>query len=222
VSGDIHEELSATNEQETMPTVLDLADLIVWSARELRKAFGRVFVPCVIGNHGRNTKKPRAKGAAFTSFDWLAYQLASRELRADPNVTFAIPSGSDASWRVYGHRYAMTHGSQFRGGDGIIGPLGPVFRGDSKKRARNAQVGQAYDTLLVAHFHQLRMDARLVMNGSMKGYDEYASAGNFPFEPPRQALWLTHPSHGITFSFPVLCEEPAAAAGEPWVSVRAA
>lgn len=222
VSGNIHEELLATNEEEIGPVVLELADLIVWSVRELRKAFGRIFVPCVIGNHARMSAKPRAKGAAFTSFDWLAYQLASRSFTGDEAVSFCVPSGTDAAWRVYGHRYLMTHGAQFRGGDGIIGPLGPIFRGDQRKRSRNAQVGAAYDTLMVAHFHQLAMERRIIRNGSLKGYDEYAFQGNFPFEPPQQGLWLTHPTHGITFSFPVMPDDPPPPGAEPWVSVRAA
>ncbi len=221
MSGNIHEELAATNEAEIGPVVLELADLITWSVTQFKEAFGKVYVPCVIGNHGRMTVKPRHKNAAFTSFDWLAYQLASRSFVADPAVTFNIPSGADAAWRVYGHRFLMTHGAQFRGGDGLIGPLGPVTRGDHKKRARNAQIGAAYDTMLIGHFHQLRMDSRVVMNGSLKGYDEFASDGNFSFEPPKQALFVTHPEYGITFSFPVMPEEPRAGGAEPWVSWRA-
>lgn len=29
--------------------------------------------------------------------------------------------------------YLLTHGDQFRGGDGVIGALGPIIRGDHKK-----------------------------------------------------------------------------------------
>lgn len=216
-SGDIHEELSTTNEKEIGPVILELADLIAWSVRELKRAFGKVFVPCVIGNHPRMTHKPRAKGATFTNFDWLAYQIASREFRNDPNVRFLIPSGSDAHFKVFRHRFVLSHGNQFRGGDGIIGPLGPVFRGDNKKRARNAQVGQEYDTLMIGHFHQLRMDRRIVMNGSLKGYDEYAAVNNFPFEHPAQAFFLVHPQHGITLSFPVLAEPSADSSKVEWL-----
>jgi hypothetical protein len=46
--------------------------------------------------------------------------------------------------------------------------------------------------------------------------------GNFGFEPPRQALWITYPEHGITFRIPVLVErgKPHGEAG--WVSWREA
>jgi hypothetical protein len=75
VSGDIHEELMATNEMEIMPTVIDLFGVLTWCITTLADEFGQVFVPCVSGNHGRNTHKMRAKGRNFTSFDWLPYQF---------------------------------------------------------------------------------------------------------------------------------------------------
>lgn len=220
VSGDIHDELSATNEVEIGPVIIELAELIVWTVKELQRVFGKVFIPAVIGNHPRMTHKPRAKGAAFTNFDWLAYQFAERELRGVPGVSWLIPSGSDAHFSVYGHRFVLTHGNQFRGGDGIIGPLGPVFRGDNKKRARDAQVDQAYDTLMVAHFHQLLMYRRIIMNGSLKGYDEWAASENYPFEPPAQALFVVHPQMGITFSMPVMVEDPPKPQRAPWIGTH--
>lgn len=221
VSGDIHEELQATNEIEIMPTVVDLIGVLQWCIQQLAAEFGRVFVPCVSGNHGRNTKKIRAKGRNFTSFDWLTYVMLAKVFEHDPRVTFLIPDGPDAAWRVYGMRYLMTHGDQFRGGDGMIGALGPIIRGDHKKRSRASQIDMGYDVLMIGHFHQLIMQQRLIVNGSLKGYDEYAYSSNFGFERARQALWITHPRHGITFSMPVNVDDGGPAPGTsdlPWVS----
>ncbi len=203
VSGDIHEELSATNEQEMMPVVVDLWGHLAWAIDQLAAKYKRVFVPCVSGNHGRNTMKIRAKGRNYTSFDWLVYQFLAKRFENDPRVKFLIPDGADAYYSVMGHRYLLTHGDQFRGGDGMIGALGPIIRGDHRKRSRNAQVNMDYDTMLMGHWHQLIQLQRVIVNGSLKGYDEYAYSNNFPFERPRQALWLTHPDHGITFTAPV-------------------
>jgi hypothetical protein len=113
----------------------------------------------------------------------------------------------------------MTHGDEFRGGDGMIGALGPIVRGDHRKRSRATQVDMGYDVLLVAHFHQLIQLQRLIVNGSLKGYDEYAWRCGFPYERARQALWITHPRHGITFSMPVNVddESPGVSPAE-WVS----
>ena len=218
VSGDIHEELMATNEMEIMPTVLDLFGVLTWCINTLVNEFGNVFVPCVSGNHGRNTHKIRAKGRNFTSFDWLLYQFLSKRFEDDDRVVFHIPDGSDAYYSVYGHKYLLTHGDQFRGGDGVIGALGPIIRGDHRKRSRNAQIDMEYDTMLLGHWHQLIQLERLIVNGSLKGYDEYAYQNNFGFEPPRQALWLTHPEHGITFSMPVYVDRKHRATSKEWIS----
>jgi hypothetical protein len=222
LSGDIHEELSQTNELESIPALLDLRGVLRWGITELRKRWP-VFVVGVTGNHPRLSPKPRAKRRNHTNFDWLLYKLLEGDFAEDKDVAFCIPDGPDALYQVYGHRYLLTHGDQFRGGDGMIGALGPIIRGDHKKRSRNGQIDQGYDTLVLGHWHQLIQMQRLIVGGSLKGYDEYASAGNFPFEPPRQALWITHPEHGITYSIPVIVERakrtrPAAS----WVQWQAA
>lgn len=218
VSGDIHEELSVSNEVEIMPAVIDLWGVLTWCIDTLANEFGNVFIPCVTGNHGRNTHKIRAKGRNYTSFDWLLYQFLQKRFENDRRVQFLIPSGSDAYYAVFGHRYLLTHGDQFRGGDGMIGALGPIIRGDHKKRSRNAQIDTEYDTLLLGHWHQLIQLQRLIVNGSLKGYDEYAYSANFPFEPPRQACWITHPKHGIIFSMPILVDRDHKPMQGEWVS----
>lgn len=206
VSGNIHDELAETNDMPIMPVLLDIAAHLEMAIRRLKSVFKRVFVPCTWGNHGRMHQKVRAKEHAYSSFDWLISMMVADKFKDDPDVVFHIPDGSDTLFSVYGHRYLLTHGNQFRGGDGMIGHLGPVIRGDHKKRSRNAQIEQEYDTLMIGHFHQLLQMRRVITNGSLIGYNEYAHANNFGFEPPQQALWLTHPDHGITISMPVLLD----------------
>lgn len=219
ISGNIHDELTATNELNTMPTVLDLYGKLVGALGRLADVFGAVFVPCVSGNHGRDTKKIWSKDRHHTSFDWLICQFLAKHFENDKRITFYIPDSSDAPYRIFDTRYLLTHGDQFRGGDSIIGPIGPLTRGNQKKLARNTAVDMAYDIMICGHWHQYIHLERLLVNGSMKGYDEYAYQGNFGFEPPRQALWLTHPKYGITYRMPVLCEQPRASSKSSWVSV---
>ena len=132
--------------------------------------------------------------------------MLAREFANDKRVTVLVSDGTDVNYSIYGHKYLLTHGDQFSGGDSIIGAIGPVTRGDSKKRNRESQIGRPYDTLICGHFHQLVIMKKIIINGSLKGYDEYAYAHNFPFEQPQQAMWLTHPEHGITFNMPIFTE----------------
>ena len=219
ISGNIHDELTATNELNSMPAVLDLYGVLVGMIGVMADTFGRVFLPCVSGNHGRDTRKIWHKDRHATSFDWLLYRFLAKHFDGDKRITFFIPDGPDAYYKVYNHAYLLTHGDQFRGGDGIIGVMGPIIRGDTKKRSRNSQIDMDYETMLLGHFHQYVHHRRFIINGSLKGLDEYAYNANFGFEPPQQALWLTHPKHSITFRMPVYVDRKREPAKTTWVSV---
>lgn len=470
ISGNIHDELTATNELNSMPAVLDLYGVLVGVIERLVEKFGAVMCPCVTGNHGRDTRKIWNKDRHHTSFDWLLYRFLAKHFENDKRVTFYIPDGSDAYYQVYGTRYLLTHGDQFRGGDSMIGALGPLCvtpetpvllsdltyrkagdlkvgdelvgfdehvvdgerrkfkpsfvtevctrtlecieietsdgvktvasedhpwlvrsgtahawqltknlrlgsrllsigkpidrmnsweagylagvldgegsieakgrlkfsqqenaclkeslqilgkfgistrrnengakdrgfepcysvalnpgrenagvehlrllamlrpprimeehgrrlwegrsvqiadeveivgirrvglretaafststatfvangilthntRGDHKKRSRNSQVDMEYDVMLCGHWHQYLHLSYLIVNGSLKGYDEFAYNCNFRFEQPQQALWLTHPKHGITFRMPVFVDRASEPKKTAWVSI---
>jgi hypothetical protein len=221
ITGNIHDELTATNEMNSMPAILDLFGALASLIETFLQKFPHVFIPCVTGNHGRDTRKIWSKDRHHTSFDWLLYCFLAKHFEKNERVTFHIPDGPDAYYRIYDHRYLLTHGDQFRGGDGVIGPLGPIIRGDHRKRSRNSQISQEYDTMIMGHFHSYMQMERLIVNGSLKGYDEYAYAGMFPFEVPQQALWLTHPKHRITYRMPVKLTEIAQVKRTSWVSVAA-
>lgn len=219
VSGGIHEELLVTNEMPSMPAVLDMFGVLTSVIVAVADVFGNVFLPCVTGNHGRDTRKIWNKDRHHTSFDWLLYRFLAKRFDGDKRVTFFIPDSSDAYYKIYNHAYLLTHGDQFRGGDGLIGCLGPILRGDYKKRSRNAQVDLEYDTMLLGHFHQYLHTGKVIVNGSLKGYDEYAYANNFGFEAPQQALWITNAKHGQTFRMPVFVGKASTELKTEWVSV---
>jgi hypothetical protein len=223
LTGDIHDELSQTNDVPNMVALLDLFGALKWALSTLADEFGNVFVPCVTGNHGRNTKKPQAKHRNFTNFDWLLYQFLARHFEGDARIRFYIPDGSDASYKVFNHRYLLTHGDQFRGGDGIIGALGPILRGRQKKQSRNSAIALNFDTMIIGHWHQYLPLLEVIVNGSLKGYDEYAQQNNFGFQLPIQALWTTHHRIGINNMRPIYLEgKDEAVTQEEWVSWRKA
>jgi hypothetical protein len=209
IGGDIHEELLATNDRTPHQSVNDLTDLLAGGIEECASKFGKVFVPCVVGNHGRNTKKMRMKGRVFTNFDWSIYCNLERSFRKDRHVQFYVPSQADAAFQLYGHRYLLTHGDSLgvKGGDGIIGALGPIMRGTLKVHRSEAQIGRDFDTLVIGHWHQYITLPGLVCNNALKGYDEYAMLQlRAPYSRPSQALWFTHPEHGITAHWQVYLE----------------
>lgn len=220
IGGNIHDELAATNDLNTMPVLLDLYRHLIALITHAADVYGNVFLPCVTGNHDRDTKKTWAKDRQHTSFGWLLYQLLADHFAADKRITFYIPDNADALYRLYSTRYLLTHGDQFKAGDSIIGPIGPITRGEQKKLSRYSSVGDEYDVMIFGHWHQRIISPRLRGNSSLKGFDEYAAQGNFKFEPPSQNWWMTHPDHGITFDAAVFCDSVKTRSASTWASVK--
>jgi transposase-like protein len=209
LAGDIHEELRETNDGATFSALLNLLSALIATISLLADEFNHVYVPCVAGNHGRTTRKPRAKQRNVTNLDWLMYQFLALHFQDDKRVFIDSPDSPELTYKVFNHTYHLCHGDQLgKGGDGIIGSFGPIIRGDHKRRSLQSQLNNPYNTLIHGHYHNYAATQRFISNGSLVGYDEYALANGFGFEIPQQAFWLTHADHGITFSMPVHADEP--------------
>lgn len=206
-SGDIHEELKETN-ADTMLGSLDywidpLADVLRLFADE----FGRVHVPVVVGNHGRTTRKPRHKFRARSNFDWFVGRALQRTFRDDKRVTFDVSDSADVLIESYDHKVMVTHGDQATGGGGIGGIWPPLMRLDARKRQRQEAVRQGYDLLVMGHWHTLTYGPSFIVNGSLKGYDEFAFDLNLGYEVPQQAAWLMVPERGKTWTAPIFSQD---------------
>ena len=202
-AGIIHEELAESNEGTIFQSMLYWADPMCAGIKLMRDAFGQVFLPCVVGNHGRRKRKPHAKNRPQDNFEYLFYHLLAKMLKDEKGIDFAISESADLPYQVYQTRYLLTHGDQFKGGSGIAGMLSPLLLGDARKREREVQVKRPYDVMVMGHWHQLAFVRGLIINGSVSGYDEYAFISNFRYEPPRQAFWVTDPVHGVTITAPI-------------------
>ncbi len=187
--------------------------------------FGQVFVPCVVGNHGRTTMKPRMKGRVYTNYEWNLYSQLERYFRNDKRIHIFVPGETDAYFTVAGHRFLLTHGDSLgvRGGDGIIGALGPIMRGAIKTGRSEARIGRDFDTIVMGHWHQYISIPGIIVNNCLKGYDEYARlAMRAPASAASQALWGIHPKWGITSRWEVYVQDPISPAinNIEWVGLR--
>jgi hypothetical protein len=208
-SGNLHD-LAETNEDTLFGSVVHWAEQIAAALTVIVDDFGKLHVPCVVGNHGRLTRKPRTKKRARDNADWLLAKMVAQHFAGDDRVTFDIPDSADCTVRIYDTVMLLTHGDQVSGGGGIGGIWPPIMRMVARKRATWAGQGATFDCVVMGHWHQLiaAPTSGLIVNGSTKGYDEYAALQGFSFEKPQQAFWVTTPEHGITFTAPILCTHP--------------
>lgn len=224
ITGGIHEDLRETNDGPVTLSVVEVQEQIIGMIEMLADKFGKVYVPCVPGNHGRTTLKPRAKNRVFDSYEWIVYTNVEKWFKNDPRVTVSVPNEVDAHFAIWDHRFMLTHGDTLgvKGGDGIIGALGPIARGAIKVGRSEAQCGRDFDTLLIGHYHTYipRGDAVPVLcNGSMIGYNEYARLVlRAPPTPPKQALAFVHPKWGITVQRGINLTDGIPTSKAPWVT----
>jgi len=206
-SGDIHEELHDTNASTMLDSLLYWSEQLTASISLLAKEFGKVHITSVVGNHGRTTRKPRMKLRVKTNYDWLVTKMIERHFETDSRITFQIPEGADSLVKVYGYGQLITHGDQASGGGGIGGIWPPIMRLRARKAQRYLATESNFQTMWCGHWHQLVQTPSLIINGSLKGVDEYAFINNFSFEQPQQALAVITPERGITIQAPIFCAD---------------
>lgn len=209
LSGIIHEELTETNQGTLCEAILTVIDPLQAGIDLLAREYGRVNVTCVVGNHGRRTKKPRSKMRAQDSFDWLVYQLIAKAFAKRTDISMQVSPAADAPVRLYNTRYLLTHGDQFRGGSGISAALAPLLLGVHRKGQRQNALRAPYDVMVMGHWHQtIWLPSKgLIVGGSVIGYNEHDYVSNHSPEPPQCSLWLTTPEHGITMTAPVFVQD---------------
>lgn len=212
VSGAIHDELRETNADHLPGTMLHWAPRLAAALKQVADFYGRLHLPSVVGNHGRLTLKKQAKGRGRNSWDFLLVEMVKAHFSGDSRVTWDVSGGSYLFVDVYGSHYYLTHGDEVGGGSGWAGiwsPLGTIAR-------RGIELGQAHGIrpmcAVVGHWHQLvQAHSRgLALNGSLKGWDEFAATLRFRPEPALQSWWAHTPSHGVTLAGPVMVEDKKA------------
>lgn len=211
-SGTIHEELVRTNLDTIFGSILYWVPRTVAMFRMLAEEFGHVWVVSVAGNHGRTTKKPIMKLRAKDNFDWLFSHLVAREFDGDARFTWTIPEAQKVRFDVYGTRFIASHGDEAHGGSGIAGMLSPQLIAMARMKKL-----QEFDYWLLGHWHYRASYRGIKVNGSLKGYDEYAVVSNFDFQLPCQDLSFVSPTRGIISEWPVFVEDAPARPAAPAV-----
>lgn len=217
ITGWIHEELQMTNAVAPIAAVVSILKPLKAGIKMMADEFGSVHIPCVIGNHGRMTKKVAHKYPVDSSFDWLIYALLQEHFKDDPRVSFQIPKSTDVFFKVYHHRIACEHGNLLKGGSNAISGIYPsVTLGNYRKRNFEQSQDNPYDTLLIGDKHQLRYIGSVFVNGSVIGVSEWARDMKFAYEKPQQMCFVVDPHHGVTWKGEIFVQSP----DEPWIKKR--
>ena len=200
ISGDIHEELSKTNIDHCMGQMIRGANLIAQALRYLAPHFSSISVPCVVGNHGRMTRKPPMKDKHM-DWDYMMYQWIAAFCRNHANIKFDISQSFFHIFSVANRNILIMHGDAVSGGGSsqsltkTISNLRSVLQYNQEGFKKTQ-----FDSVMLGHFHrvdEIDIDTgELHICGCMKGPDEFAFQRVQKASHPKQIVTYWHPAYG--------------------------
>ena len=209
ISGDIHEELSRSNVDNCMMQMLSAAHVISQALMYLAPHFESIRVPCVVGNHGRMTRKPPMKDK-YMDWDYMVYQWIAAFCSKQPNITFQIPKTFAQIIEVCNRKILLFHGDSISGGGSSqsIHRMVSAMRGVTQFRQaiettvvkHDGDLADVFTDVMLGHFH--RVDTYVFGTGSAwicgttKGGDEFSLNRLQAVSAPKQVVTYWHPVYG--------------------------
>ncbi|MHA1867352.1 MAG: hypothetical protein ACTSXD_04745 [Candidatus Heimdallarchaeaceae archaeon] len=193
ISGDIHHELTVTNEFPVPEQIIKAAYLKAEVFRRLASNFKNVKVIWVApDNHSRKVKKPQAKQAGKNSENYLVGFLTKTMLENIENIEFTIILSHQAVVKIGDQTYLCEHGNTIRSYMGF-----PWYGADRKvgREAKRMMTKKGFDKLVIQHFHVPMNTQYFIVGGSLSGTSEYDSTQG-RYSEPTQCVWMVHPKHG--------------------------
>lgn len=196
MTGYIHDELKETNSLSPTQTVIWLQDRIATGLELLGKNFSEIVIPCLYGNHGRSTLKPRHATGAANSYEWMLYKTLEKYL--GDKATWQVSDGYHLFVELYSKMLRVHHGDGLKYQGGIGGLTIPV-----EKAIASWNKAITADLDIFGHWHQSQQAPKWVCNGSLIGFNAYAIAIKAAFEQPSQTYFLYDKKHGRTITAPI-------------------
>lgn len=200
MTGYIHEELQESNGLSPTETILWLRQRIVAGVKFLKTqgGFKKITIPCVVGNHGRTTKKMRHATSCANSYEWMMYHVMRDDI---PDVDWVIADGYFVFLDVYGRVFRIHHGDNIQYQGGIGGITIPT-----EKALASWNKAQPVYMDLFGHHHSAMQNPRWICNGPLIGYGPFSLAVKAPFESPSQTFFLLDSKRGRTGTWPIFLD----------------
>lgn len=198
VSGDIHDELRETNEKILMETALQLGlDMAEW-IESFIPHFEEITLDGIVGNHGRTSKKPSAKNQ-HSNFDWMVYHIVKLRLAGNPSITVNVPKSPVEIVEVMGRKLFLFHGDGVRSAMPGV-PWGGIIRRSNELRKTYEPAFGHIDHFVLGHWHEANVvfNKTIIVNGSVKGPDEYSLKAFGGGADATQLLLVFNEKYGMT------------------------
>lgn len=202
ISGFIHSELQENNSMTPMQGISLVKGALIsgieYVATNLKM---NITIPCICGNHGRTTKKVQYANGWAQSYEFFMYCDLRDYFAQNEKIKFIVPEAEMTILDIVGYRVLFAHGNQFRTAGGIGGIYPSMFRWFHK-------VSGTYniDLAAIGHWHTSTITKKVITNGSLKGFDQYAMSHGLDYERAQQTFFMLEEKRGVVFWSPIDCE----------------
>lgn len=195
VSGDIHDELKATNEFP-LPVQTAKAGLLLGEVFRIIAAHFDKVTAYEVGadNHGRLQRKPQSKQKTSNNMSYLVHTIANEKVSDCQNLTPVTAEGMKLLARVNDKKFLLEHGDKIKGWAGF--PYYGMGRMKGKEAQRRMNTNKGFDYWVMGHFHvPAKIDGNIYINGSLSGTSEFDHSEGRHAKPSQVAFFVG--KHGI-------------------------
>lgn len=218
-SGGIHEDLRESNEADSALTSVWTGALIgqaVWHISRIAP----IDIVSIPGNHGRLSPRKKYKYPT-ESWDWVSYAVAHQYLSNlidNGRVRWDLRPRWVDGFVAHNRLYLTAHGDEVKGQLGI--PyygldryVARLRRQQQSKDQRSIELGHTIESagvyrLLIGHFHQFAIVKDVVINGTLKGVDEYSNGNAWEPVPAMQIVMFDDAEYGLCQIEPLYLDNP--------------
>jgi len=192
-----------TNELTVIDQVIKSSEILIMVVEKLKKAFGKVFVPSVSGNHGRliADKYVKNEDRYNHSLEKIIYYNVAKHFDRDSSVTVYNQPSDILYFSINGLRFRLEHGDaiQFTG-QAISGPLNSWERARLKRASVDSSMNKPFDIFICGHWHCHVIQEKMVVMDSPVGYNAYSQRLSMPYSLPGITTFAINSNGNLIFS----------------------
>lgn len=200
IHGFIHEEYMISNYMTPPEAALFIIEELerVFTFILDHGKFKKVIVICKVGNHSRTTDRIYSDNEAKMSYEWAIYKILQKKF---PEIQWVIENSYFTYFQIYDLVGRFHHGHAFKYMGGIGGLYVPLQRFRLKV---NQQRKADFDAF--GHWHSMDFlrNSKTLINGSVVGFNPYATRKGFEPEPPQQQFQIIDSKRGLTINAPII------------------
>lgn len=201
ISSNIHDALLEINQLRPIEAIIFAENLVISGIQYLLdNSKLNLVIPCHVGNHPRMTKKVHIATETGNNLETFMYHHIANHFKGNKRVQMIVADGYLSYLKIYDFTICFQHGHAIRYAGGIGGLTIPV-----NKAIAQWEKLQKADLYCFGHWHQFFDGGNFMCNGSVIGWNTYATFIKAGFEKPKQAFFLVDKKRGCkTVVCPIL------------------